>query len=189
MRTFIALTLPPHILHQIIRTTAGFHSQIKNGVRWTPPENLHLTLRFLGESNPDRLVDLQEKLEQLRKHPAFEITFKRYGVFPAWKSPSTIWLGVEKNSDLENLAKTVETMAREVGFRPEKKPFRPHITIARVKRNPSPFTVQQIKRTFKEQAGKPQILLFQACHVVLFQSILKPQGAQYKALQTLELSR
>ena len=189
MRTFVALPIPAKVLQQIINATVEMRTTIKDGVRWTPPENLHLTLRFLGESNLEQLEKLQDQLGQLQELPAFNLNFTKYGVFPAWKRPSALWLGINKSSDLENLAKTVDTMAINVGYRSNKKPFRPHITLARIKRNPSAATIEQISQTFREKTASPHISSFQACHVVLFQSILSQEGAKYKALQTIELER
>lgn len=188
MRIFIAIPLPKNIHQQLIQTTAGLRSKTTNDIRWTPSRNLHLTLRFLGESNPERLLKLQEKLQQLHDLTAPDLSFTNYGVFPSWKAPTTIWLGLEKNSDLEHLQCRVETIARECDYQPEKKPFRPHLTLARVKRNPSSSTVEQTKHLFKD-APPPKISAFQARHVVLFQSILSPKGAQYKALHTFELQQ
>lgn len=188
MRAFIALPLPQTTLQQLIRTTAGLRPKIKKGVRWVSPDNMHLTLRFLGESDPERLEELQEKLQSLMDQPAFELKFTTFGVFPTWKTPSVIWLGFEENNELKHLQHTIETYTRECGFLAEKKAFHPHLTLARVKRPPALSIADQIKHLFKETPA-PLIPPFQADHVVLFQSILSPQGAQYKALQTIKLSR
>lgn len=186
MRTFIAIPLPKPITQQLVRSFAPHQSRMTSGVRWVPPENMHLTLRFLGETNDVQLSALINQLDQLQHLPVFELAFTRFGVFPAWKSPNTIWLGFEKTSDLENAQQTTESIVRTCGYQHEKKPFTPHLTIARVKRNPNPDTVALIKETFYE-APPPVNDRFQACHVVLFQSILSSQGAKYQAIHTVSL--
>ena len=188
MRAFIAITLPISIKTILIRTTAAIRPRIKSGVRWTPPDNLHLTLRFLGESSPDQITQLIRTLPALAKIPPVRLSVTQYGVFPAWKSPSTVWLGFEPDETLALLQQHTETIVQECGFRAEKKPFRPHLTLARVKRNPSDTTINQIHETFHKQAPPP-IAPFEACHVVLFQSILRPDGAVYEPLLTVELEQ
>ena len=188
MRTFIALPLPTPIAQQLVRSLAPRHARIQAGVRWVPPENMHLTLRFLGETSNRQVFDLVSRLDQLQDLPAFDLSFSRFGVFPAWKSPNTIWLGFEKTSDLENLADTTESIVRTCDFPHENKPFTPHLTVARVKRNPQSNTVAQIKETFFD-APTPVNYGFQACHVVLFQSILSSEGAKYQAIHTVNLKQ
>lgn len=188
MRIFIAVTLPPPLIQQLARTSVDFHPKIKTGVRWVPPTNIHLTLRFLGESNEAQVRNLKEKMSSLAKLPAFDINTTHYGVFPAWKAPAAIWLGIEKNEDLENLQQSIETLVQDCGFLPEKKAFHPHLTLARVKRNPSPVTISQIRKAFESTCPLLNFP-FQVYHVVLFQSILRPQGALYQALYTVELQR
>ncbi|MEE4193562.1 MAG: RNA 2',3'-cyclic phosphodiesterase [Anaerolineae bacterium] len=189
MRIFIALPLPKATLQQLIRTTSIYHPQLKNEVRWLSPESLHLTLRFLGENQPDQVEAVRNALLQLSSLPCFLMNFSAYGVFPTWKSPSTIWLGIEKNNNLSNLYHMIETMMSACGYQPERKPFHPHLTFGRVRKKPSPEAADRIRSVFQNTTPNPPIAPFQARHVVLFQSILKSEGAQYRALQTIELQR
>jgi 2'-5' RNA ligase len=186
MRIFIAIPLPSTIKEQLARDTALLQPKIKDGVRWVPNQNIHLTLRFLGESNDIQVQRLTNVMTLIAALPVFDITANHYGVFPAWKAPATIWLGIEKNEDLENLHNSIETLVQDCGFRPEKKAFQPHLTLARVKHNPSTNTISQIRHTF-EPATTSITVPFQVNHVVLFQSILRPQGALYQALHTVAL--
>ena len=188
MRIFIAIPLPKPTIHQLVRASSSQRPKITSGVRWVPPENLHLTLRFLGETSPEVVSDLTMQLDALGKLPSFDLAFTEYGVFPKWNAPTSIWLGVNKTDDLLNIHRTVELMVRDCGFRADKRPFTPHLTVVRVKRNPSSTTVSQIQEAFKNTPS-PVKVGFPACHVVLFQSILSPQGSQYNAIHTVDLKQ
>ncbi len=189
MRIFIALPPPPNTIEQLVRATSPYHPQLNSDVRWLPPESLHLTLRFLGENSAEQVESVRKALLQLSDLPGFELSFTEYGVFPTWKSPSTIWVGIEKNNDLYNLYHTIEILMGACGHQAERKAFHPHLTFGRVRKNPSRETADRIRSMFQNTSPNPPIAPYQACHVVLFQSILKPDGAHYRALQTIKLQR
>jgi len=133
MRLFIAVNLPAHERESLYQATqplrsAGFP------LRFTAPESLHLTLKFLGQveaPESERIgVALAEAVQGVR---AFDLGIGGFGVFPDDPGhPRVIWTGVERHPALELLANDVQVMASRHGFEPELRPFAPHITIARV---------------------------------------------------------
>jgi 2'-5' RNA ligase len=186
MRTFIALPLPNPIIHQLSRVIAPYQGQLKKGLRWVSPDTMHLTLRFLGESTFQQVIDLRNALQSVSNHGAIHLQFSQFGVFPNWKQPTTLWVGFEPNAQLVALQQMIEQIVRECGYLPEKKPFHPHLTVARVQRPPTETTIQQIQQAFSS-TPTPPIGRFEAGHVVLFESILSREGAKHQVLQSIAL--
>lgn len=186
MRTFVALPLPTPVIHQLSRVIAPYQGQLKKGVRWVTPDTMHLTLRFLGESTFQQVIDLRNALQSVSNQDAIRLQFSQFGVFPHWKQPATLWIGFEPNTQLVELQQTIEQIVRECGYPPEKKAFHPHLTVARVQRPPAETTIRQIQQAFSA-APTPPISQFEAGHVVLFESILNREGAKHQVLQSIAL--
>ncbi len=124
MRLFVALDLPQETRARLARLSAGLP-----GARWLPPENYHLTLRFLGEMPAHRAEELDGALAALRGR-GFILQISGVGVFEKAGRPQTLWAGVE------HLQAKIETAVQRVGFEPERRRFNPHITVARVDNAP-----------------------------------------------------
>ena len=126
IRLFIALGLPGDIRERL----AGLGGGVP-GARWVEPHNLHLTLRFLGETDHGRLADLDAELDQVEV-PPFELTLDGAGQFGTGRKIHTLWIGVERSEALERLQAKVEAAAVRAGFAPEGRKFTPHVTLARL---------------------------------------------------------
>ena len=104
---------------------------------WGKSENFHLTLKFLGDTPESKIPELQQVVTKAVKGiEPFAINLRGFGVFPDKRAPRTLWIGIE--GDLEvllDLTKKIETEVNQLGFPPEGKPFRPHLTLARIKKN------------------------------------------------------
>lgn len=125
-RLFVALDLPTPLKKQISSLCFGV-----SGVRWVPQENLHLTLRFIGEVPRPLYQEIREALHSIDFHP-FEITTGQLGCFEGGRGPQTLWLGIEENEDLVNLQHEVEKTLRRLKIPLDKKTFRPHISLGRL---------------------------------------------------------
>ena len=102
------------------------------GARWVPPENYHLTLRFIGEVPPHRAEEIDIALAALRAR-AFSLVLAGVGTFAKGGQENALWVGVEKNPSLEALRSKVETVLQRAGCEPERRRFFPHITLARLR--------------------------------------------------------
>lgn len=131
---FVALDLPWQAREQIVAATSKARSLFR-GIAWVKPENIHLTLKFLGDVDEAREKQLIERLRALSEaHSPIEVAYGGIGHFGRAGDISAIWIGIsERTGALARLAKDIEAEAAQVGFMPEGKPFSPHITLGRVK--------------------------------------------------------
>ncbi|HUU29395.1 MAG TPA: RNA 2',3'-cyclic phosphodiesterase [archaeon] len=133
MRTFIAVEPPDSVRDEIGRLTGRLKDHLP-GLRWSKPKNIHLTLRFLGEIDPALLETLKKGVEGAVSPLApFSLTVEDIGFFGSRIWPRIVWLGLEGSDELAALAKAVENAAVETGFGKADKPFKAHLTLARIK--------------------------------------------------------
>jgi 2'-5' RNA ligase len=149
--------------------------------RVVPPENWHLTLRFLGDTPPDRLERLREELRAAEVGSRTAVGFDGLGAFPRAARASVLWLGVEEGADaLCALAERMEATARRAGFPAEKRPFRPHLTLSRIQ---PPRDVRPLIERVPPLSERMPVDA-----VVLFLSHLGRAPARYEELDRFHLS-
>ncbi|MBT3338599.1 MAG: RNA 2',3'-cyclic phosphodiesterase [Anaerolineae bacterium] len=189
VRVFIAVEIPPHLKEKLHQETESLRREINRPlVRWVPVENIHLTLKFLGEKPLSKLDALKESLaEEVAHHAPFEISIRNLGVFASFSRPRVIWAGVgEDNGKLLSLQKSVERAASRMGSVPEKKRFSAHLTLARVKQGIVQSERENI-RTIIEANQRLNFGRIQVNSIHLFESQLKPTGAVYRSLFEMPL--
>lgn len=188
LRAFIAVEIPPKIHKEIENQTAPLRYELNASlVRWVPIENIHLTLKFLGDISPSNVEMLARILEaEASQHPSFEIQFRGLGVFPNPKRPRVLWIGIQAPAELEALHCGVEDALAKLGYPTEKRPFSPHLTIGRIKSNTDPVGIQKI-RTMLEESKVGTLGSVPVTAIQLFKSELKPSGAIYKCLYSAPL--
>jgi 2'-5' RNA ligase len=148
-------------------------------------ENIHLTLKFLDEINEARVDAIGGALQEaIRPFSRFIINAKGLGVFPDLKRPRILWVGLISNH-LSTLASAVDKALQPLGFEPEKRDFAPHLTIGRWRdpRGPKGQLVEIIEKWRNYEFGHSRVE-----QVILFQSVLKPEGAVYQALRVVALA-
>ena len=180
MRCFIAIDLSEDIKAEIGRQQAAIRAALAQApsrgheINWTQPEGIHLTLKFLGET--DRASQVVEALQGIGPFEKFSVEVKGFGFFPDARRPRVLWTGIEAPPALADLATRVETAMEKLGFAPEQRAFTPHLTLARFK---SPRSQPAIE-AFIEQHGELSLGRFEVSEFFLFESKLSPQGAQYR---------
>lgn len=127
MRLFVAIDLPWDV-RQLLSSLSGRGIP---GARWVPPENYHLTLRFIGETPAYQAEEIDHALEALRS-PSFDLTLAGLGVFSRSGRSTSLWAGAERNPALDHLRNKVETALQRLGLEPERRRFAPHVTLARL---------------------------------------------------------
>jgi 2'-5' RNA ligase len=129
-RLFVGLALPA-----AIRTELGLLAGGIPGARWVPPENYHLTLRFIGEVASWQAQEVDDALATIRAKP-FELSLRGLGTFEKAGRISALWVGAEKSEPLVFLQAKIESALQRAGLEPERKRFAPHVTLARTDRSP-----------------------------------------------------
>ena len=176
MRLFVAIDLPPALLDAITEVQSQLR-KVADSTRWVRPSSMHLTLKFLGEVTESRVPAIDERLRTLRAEP-FQVHYSGVGFFPNARAPRVLWVGVGSRA-LENLAHEVKERMVELGFPAEKRPFSPHLTVARSRRDRriNPSVVEAAARYDGREFGA-----YCTDRFYLFQSTLRPDGAEYKKL-------
>ncbi|HEX4999606.1 MAG TPA: RNA 2',3'-cyclic phosphodiesterase [Terriglobia bacterium] len=176
MRVFFAIDLPQALRSRLGDIQRELRPAAPNA-RWVAPESIHLTLRFLGEINPVQMEEAAAALQGLTWKP-FEVRARSLGFFPGARSPRVLWVGVEAAS-LEELAQEVNARMERLGFEPERRAFRPHLTLARSRDTRLKSELIRAAERFKDlDFGS-----FVADHLILFESVLKPAGAEYRQIR------
>ena len=136
IRAFIAIDLPPDVKRALADAAATLNGRVPRGtVRWVRPEQMHLTLRFLGDTPTERLPALADALDTLAAgHTPFTLHLTDIGGFPNARRPRVVWVGLGgEEAKLLALVAALESALRPLGWPPEDKPFRAHLTLGRVK--------------------------------------------------------
>jgi 2'-5' RNA ligase len=133
---FVAVNFPAALRERLWHVTEPLR-KMDFPVRWVPAEGLHLTLKFLGETHETRLDELGAALDQaVAGARSMPVTIEGFGAFPNVTHPAVIWAGVVTEPALELLQHGVERTFGPLGFPPEGRPFRPHVTLGRTRRDP-----------------------------------------------------
>ena len=180
IRAFIAV----EINEEIRKTINEMQERLKEcncDVKWVKPENIHLTLKFLGDVELDKIDQIKTILNGLvEKINTFEIKFQKLGAFPGTKRPKTIWIGSnDKNSELQALVASLEENMEKTGFKKENRDFWPHLTLGRVRsqKNIAVLADKLFTHAIEE-------ITIKVDHIVLIKSTLTPKGPIYEKLNS-----
>ena len=188
LRTFIALPLPAEWTSVLESAIGELRGSTSGAVRWVQPSGIHLTLKFLGSTDsrlvPDILTGLDRSLQGAQVP---ELSLSGLGVFPNSRNPRVLWAGVSGDLDtLEDWYERVESLMVGLGWAAERRPFRPHLTLGRVRDRASADDRGRIA-TAMSQCSVPALGPWRANAVRLYQSELTPQGAIYSNLGEVEI--
>lgn len=189
IRAFVAIHLSPEITHNLEQVLQDLkRSWPQAPVRWVPANNIHVTIKFLGDVSLSNISLLTKMLQtEAVRHAPFEISVGRLGAFPSMRRPRVIWVGVEAPPELQALQRGVEGEMARLGYAPEDRDFSPHLTLGRVARNISGDEMQRLSDLL---AGSKVGFLgaTRVQSIQLYRSDLQPSGAVYTALFTAPLA-
>ncbi len=190
MRSFIAIDFSPKIIRNITEIINYFKTQTPGeALKWVSPQNLHLTIKFLGEVPDKEIEQIKEIMAKtLLSEPAFEIGVEGLGMYPSTHKPRVIWLGIKEGAPLTVIHKKLNLQLQKAGITPDKRDFNPHLTIARVRRNAEGKTVQEIGKKLSQFKVDSLGRCF-IDHIVLYKSVLTPKGSIYTALLSSPLNK
>lgn len=183
VRAFIAIALPPEICLALSDCISHFKQQ-HGDIKWVRTEGLHITLKFLGDIQPDQVEEIASVLSRISSaFSAFELSIEGAGAFPNLQRPRIVWAGIREGSnELVRLAEEIDRGMHDLGFQCEERPFKPHITLGRVR---SPQRLRETMEAVKNQTGV--FGTFRAESIILMQSDLKPTGAEYTPLHQFQI--
>jgi RNA 2',3'-cyclic 3'-phosphodiesterase len=189
LRAFIAVEIPLEIREAIGRATAPLQKGIGSIVRWVPTENMHLTLKFLGDVSPANVELLSQMLgAEADLFHCFDLDLGGIGAFPNLKRPRVIFIGIHAPPMLEALQRGIESAARRLGYESEERGFSPHLTVGRVKQNVTATEQQSIRRAL-EETRIDSLGIARVDSVHLYKSDLKPTGSMYTRLYSAPLRK
>ena len=186
MRTFIAIELPSEIKDSLSRLQEELKTSGAD-VKWVTPENIHLTLKFLGEIDDKKIDKIIKIIDDTAKEKnKFQIRISSLGAFPKVDFPRVIWVGVDTgDKETKEIAEGLEEKIAKIGIPKEDRPFSSHITIGRTKSSLNrEGLVQDLKDKAELGGGK---LNFYVTKITLFKSTLTPKGPIYEVLKATNL--
>lgn len=188
IRVFIAVDLPPAIQESVEKQTASLRRTLGDDlIRWVPAQNMHLTLKFIGNIAASHLDFLKQMLTQsVNSQRQFDLQIGGIGSFPNLKRPRVLWVGIHAPADLTSLQKNVEAGAVRLGYEKEERGFSPHLTLGRVRQNVSAADLQRIRSALENtQIGRIGTATIEAVH--LYKSDLHTDGSIYTKLLSVPL--
>ncbi len=186
-RTFVAVELSAQVRQRAADLIQRLQAS-DTRVNWVAPENMHITLKFLGEQADDCLVTVcQSVIQAVKDLPPFEFHCHGAGAFPNCQRPRTLWIGVRQGADvLRQLHQRVEDALAELGYPKENRAFQPHLTIGRVR---SGGPAAEILGQLVQRADDFQVGMVPANAVVVFGSFLQRGGPRYEVLARAPLGK
>jgi len=184
MRTFIAVGISSGVRERIARIQAEFRKGNPD-VKWVEPENLHLTLKFLGEVSEEKISGVIEKTRMAAYGISnFMVHLSGFGSFPNLKFPRVVWIGIKEGSEeLKNLSTRIEENLSQLGFAKEKREFSAHLTIGRVR---SPREKGKLVKKI-EELERSEVGEFSVDRVLVMESQLSSQGPTYRIIEEVNL--
>jgi RNA 2',3'-cyclic 3'-phosphodiesterase len=179
LRLFVALDIPEDVRAAIAALAARLRS-VCASARWVRIEGAHVTLKFIGEVPVENVESIEAALRTLPFPAALKIVFRGVGFFPNERRPQVLWAGIEAGLELRILAEAVETALEPLGISRDRREFSPHVTLARFK---SPEKLAGLRAAI-DAAGPLNFGQMIANEFHLYQSILKPGGAEYTRMAT-----
>lgn len=188
-RLFVAIPLPDEINRVLAYLPSMLAKRDAVAIRWIAPDGIHLTLQFIGDTDPAQVPAISGALDSAASQSGrFGLKLGSPGAFPSLQRPRIFWIGLEGEVDrLKRLQGRVEGGLSRLGIAAEPRPFEPHLTVGRLQRDPRPQDVRQAGAAFGRMRFPDRDYEFAVEDVVLFRSYLHQSGARYEALHSAPL--
>ena len=184
MRTFIAINLDDTCRERIGLALKPFYA-ISSPLKWVRPENMHITLRFLGELDSNKLNRVLETFSELPltsvNHPI--LRFSSFGYFGKEEQIRTLWVSIEKHTNLNQVSEVVQDRLERIGFERETVQFVPHLTVARSKKR---FNFKPYFHLMKKTENQ-LICELKVTSIFIMKSALRPGGPEYSIIKEIKL--
>ncbi len=183
-RLFIAIHIPCGV--RLLEILTDLRNRLEHErISWSKPDNLHLTLKFLGETPPEAIVAIVQQVEKaIAETPPFRLSLDRVGIFGSRYDPRVIWIGNQLSEQpVVNLANLVLDACAVAGFARDRQNFVPHLTLGRIKGLTNKAYFQEVIKGIAPQA----IQEVEVNRLILFESILRKEGPLYIPLHEFKL--
>ena len=188
MRLFVALEIPPAVrdnLAALIQELRGLAESLRDKrPRWVRAENLHVTLKFIGEASPAKAESIRGALSAVRSDQATALTFRGLEFFPNEKHARVFWAGIEASPNLAPLAADIDAALGTLGIAREKRAFVPHLTLARFE---PPGMHEKIRSAIQEKIAH-EFGALRTNEFHLIESKTRPSGAEYTTLHSFQFA-
>lgn len=189
MRLFVALEIPSAVRDNLAALIGELRaidaSSTKNKARWVRAENLHVTLKFIGEVDAGRLDAMRAALGEVSAGGAVELRFRGLGFFPNDKRPRVLWAGIVASPNLAPLAAMIDARLEKLGIARETREFAPHLTLARF----DPPAISETLRSAAQGDGAREFGDFRTDEFHLFESRTRPAGVEYTRLSSFSFAK
>jgi RNA 2',3'-cyclic 3'-phosphodiesterase len=183
MRAFVAIDIPAEIRARIEEFLREL-TRIPGDLRWSRPEGLHITLKFLGEVPGERVDVVKTQLQALPPQPPVAVRIAGSGFFPNERAPRVLWLGIEAEPELARLAAVIDQSMSAVGVPKEDRAYNPHLTLARLRSTDGIAPIREML----ERRAPLDFGSFIAREFSLYESRLAPGGSVYTKLERYTLT-
>lgn len=182
-RLFLALKIHPD-KHFSLEFEALKHSLDHESIHWVALHNLHITLKFLGETEENSIPGILKTVTAIANNTTpFIVNLHHLGIFGSQYAPKIIWIGINPYHHLTQLMKTINQNLEIVGFKPEQQNLVPHLTLGRIKQLKDKILFHHLCNQFREITTEPK----DVTEITLFESILKKEGPEYVSLHEFKL--
>jgi RNA 2',3'-cyclic 3'-phosphodiesterase len=183
IRTFIALEIPEELKEEILFLRDKHYLQ-KGNARWEPKDKLHLTLKFLGDTDEKIVHKIANGiLDFIENQKLVELLFTGFGIFKRDGEPKIFWAGFEENQNLVNLAQGIDEVCSGFGFARETKKLKPHLTLLRIRGHEN---IDQLYNLTKLNVEKKK---YNSDTITFYKSILMPSGSEYSVIKKFYLKK
>jgi 2'-5' RNA ligase len=182
-RLFAAVRITPG--DSFMKVYNGLKQPLRNEhIKWVDPGNIHVTLKFFGETPEEKIPAISAMLDNIAgRYKPFTIRLQKVGIFGSAYQPRVIWFGIENGASLVGMANDTIRKAEETGFESDRQNFVPHLTIGRIKNIRDKKNFQAVVDKYRDSFIQDQPV----GEMILFESILRPQGPLYVPLVTCSL--
>ena len=183
IRTFIAVPIP--IITSVAACLTNLKSKLVNDkIKWIDPANMHITLFFMGDTEEEKIAEIETYLQDaFFDFTSFEIELSELGLFSRQGRPQVIWMGIKRIKELTEIKKSIDNKLSQIGFQPEDRPFKPHLTLGRVKYVSDKKQLNDLVQRDKMKVyGRVKIN-----EIILYKSELTSAGPIYTPLETVQL--
>ncbi len=184
IRCFIAIDIPDSIKKDI-SDLIEFLKKHDADIKWVSADNLHITLKFLGNTPEKLIADIRDKISMMVKsYRPFYIKIKGTGVFPSSKYPRICWIGIEYPDIFIKLQKDIDKLMKQFGFKEDDRDFRPHLTIGRIRSKRGILNiVKELDNNISKEFGNVSVDT-----IKIMKSVLKPTGPEYSCLYEIKIN-